>query len=99
MSLDLSLVGKQSEPTTFDYGWKDVVLYALGIGAKVDELDYLYEGRGPKTYPSFAVIPTFPAMLALLSSSGGDLASVVHCAQKVVIHAPVPSHANRKTTT
>ena len=52
MALDLSLVGKESTPSSFTYAWKDVVLYALGIGAKKDELDFLYEGRGPKVIPS-----------------------------------------------
>src|SRR5690349_7083229 len=48
MALDLSLVDKPSEPSKFTYAWKDTVLYALGIGAKKDELDFLYEGKGPK---------------------------------------------------
>jgi acyl dehydratase len=97
MALDLSLIGRAGEPATFDYGWKDVVLYALGIGAKADELDYLYEGRGPKTYPSFAVIPTFAPMFGLLAKSGGDLAMVVHGAQKVVLHEPIPAEGKLST--
>ena len=32
------------------YDERDLALYALGIGAKTDELDYLYEGRGPLVY-------------------------------------------------
>lgn len=86
---DLSIVGKPGEPSTFEYGWKDIVLYALGIGAKEEELDYLYEGRGPKTYPSFAVVPVFQPMFALLARSGGDHAMVVHGAQKVRMHKPI----------
>jgi acyl dehydratase len=89
--LDLNLVGKPGEPSRFEYGWKDVVLYALGIGAKTDELDYLYEGRGPKTYPSFAVVPTFQPMFDLLAKTGGNFAMVVHGAQKVVLHEPIPA--------
>ena len=54
MSLDLSAVGYETEPFSFEYDWKTTVLYALGVGAKRDELDYLYEGRGPKVLPSFA---------------------------------------------
>src|SRR4051812_1805777 len=83
MALDLSLVGKDSAPSVFTYAWKDVVLYALGIGAKKDELDFLYEGRGPKVIPSFAVVPMFDAMFKLVSTTGGDLAMVVHGAQRV----------------
>ena len=72
MPLDLSLVGQPTKPETWNYSWKDAVLYALGIGAKKDELDYLYEGRGPKVYPSFAVVPKFAPMLELLAKSGGN---------------------------
>jgi acyl dehydratase len=96
--LDLNLVGKVSAPSRFEYGWKDVVLYALGIGAKTDELDYLYEGKGPKTYPSFAVVPTFKPMFDLLATSGGNLAMVVHGAQKVALHEPIPSEGTLLTT-
>jgi acyl dehydratase len=97
MGFDLGIVGKASDVSRFTYGWKDVVLYALGIGAKRDELDFLYEGasfgnvqRGagdrPKAIPSFAVVPTFPVMLACLGRTGGDLAMVVHGAQRFRIH-------------
>lgn len=90
MALDLSLVGKESAPSTFTYAWKDVVLYALGIGAKKDELDYLYEGRGPKVIPSFAVVPMFASMFELVTKTGGDLAMVVHGAQRVRLAAALP---------
>jgi acyl dehydratase len=88
MALEQSIVGKPSEAMSFTYTWKDVVLYALGVGAKVGELDFLYEGRGPKVVPSFAVVPTFAPIFSLLGKTGGDLAMVVHGAQKVRIHKP-----------
>jgi len=97
-TFDLSIVGKPSEPAVFNYGWKDVVLYALGIGAKADEIEYLYEGKGPKVYPSFAVIPSFAPMLDLLVKSRGNLAAVVHGAQKVKLHAPIPAEGQMRTT-
>jgi acyl dehydratase len=90
MALDLSLVGTSGPASTFRYAWKDLALYALGIGAKVDELDYLYEGRGPKAYPSFAVVPAFAPLFELLTRTGADLAMVVHGAQRVTVHAPLP---------
>jgi acyl dehydratase len=98
MALDLSLVGKKSEPADFTYTWKDVVLYALGIGARHDELDYLYEGRGPKVYPSFAVVPMFKPMLDLLGKSGGDLSMVVHGGEKVTIKKPFATAGTLRTT-
>jgi len=98
MALDLSLVGKESAPSTFTYAWKDVVLYALGIGAKKDELDYLYEGRGPKVIPSFAVVPMFDPMFELVATTGGDLAMVVHGAQRVRLKAALPPSGTLVTT-
>lgn len=98
MALDLSLVDKVSAPSKHAYTWKDTVLYALGIGAKKDELDYLYEGRGPKVIPSFAVVPMFEPMFQLVAKTGGDLAMVVHGSQRVRIHAPIPAAATLSTT-
>ena len=37
MAINLALVGKKSDPVPFSYNWKDVVLYALGVGAKIGE--------------------------------------------------------------
>ncbi|MFX1366070.1 MAG: hypothetical protein ACFFCE_18255 [Promethearchaeota archaeon] len=56
--LDLSIIGKKTEERVFNYTWKDVVLYALGIGTKINELQFLYEGfpGGLKVFPSFACI-------------------------------------------
>jgi len=98
MAFDLSLVGKLGAPSVYSYTWKDVVLYALGVGAKRDELDYLYEGSGPKVLPSFAVVPKFPPLLDLLSRSGGSLANVVYGGERVVIHAPIASNGRMTTT-
>lgn len=98
MALDLSLVGKPSTPSKHLYGWEDTVLYALGVGAKKTELDYLYEGRGPKVLPSYAVVPKFQPMLELLAKSGGNMAMVVHGGEKVRVHKPFAGAATLHTT-
>jgi acyl dehydratase len=90
MALDLSLVDKPNAPSSYTYAWKDVVLYALGIGARKEQLDWLYEGRGPKVIPSFVVVPMFQPMLDCVVKTGGDLSMVVHGAQRVRLHADVP---------
>ena len=97
MPLELSVVGKPQEAVTHTYTWKDTVLYALGIGAKKDELDFLYEGRGPKVYPSFAVVPSFSAMFQALLGCQGNLAMVVHGGEKVVVHKPFAAAGTVKT--
>jgi acyl dehydratase len=98
MPFDFDAVGKTTEPVEHRYTWKDTVLYALGIGAKTDELDYLYEGRGPKVYPSFAVIPAYVPMATALRTTGGSIDKIVHGAQKVRLHAEIPPNGTLKTT-
>ena len=98
MPLDLSLVGKPSVTSVWDYTWKDAALYALGVGAKRDELDYLYEGRGPRVLPSFAVVSKFQPMLDLLSRLGGNLAMIVHGGERVVVHGPLAPAGKLATT-
>ncbi|HEY8430850.1 MAG TPA: MaoC/PaaZ C-terminal domain-containing protein [Sandaracinaceae bacterium] len=88
MALNLDATGKRTAPIEMTYRWQDVVLYALGIGAKAGELDFLYEKRGPKVFPTFAVIPAFEANRQLFDVVGGDLSGVVHGSQKIVLHRP-----------
>jgi len=98
MALDLSVVGKPTAPAAFSYTWKDTVLYALGIGARKDELDYLYEGRGPKVYPSFAVVPMFGPMLEVIAKCGGDMSMVVHGGERVLLRKPFAPSGTVMTT-
>lgn len=97
MPMNLSSVGWKTEPKTFSYDWKNVVLYALGIGATVDELDYLYEGRGPKVYPTFAVVPVLEHVYQCLQQSGAEMASVVHGAQTVRVLGQMPPQGTLTT--
>jgi acyl dehydratase len=90
MALDMDTVGKTFDPLTFEYTWKDTVLYALGVGAKVDELDFLFEGRGPQVLPSFAVVPCFPSIMQVLGIVRAPLQKVLHGEQRIVLHGAIP---------
>jgi acyl dehydratase len=98
MPFDRTLVGQWTPPTSSEVTPRDTALYALGVGAKRDELEFLYEGRGPKVLPSFAVVPKFQPMLDLLSRSGGDLQMLVHNAERVTLHAPLEPRARLATS-
>ncbi len=98
MSLNPDSVGLRSASFELDYDWKSLVLYALGIGAKASELDYLYEARGPKVYPTYAVVPTYPVLMDLLERSGASLSGVVHNAQAITVHRPLPSSGRLVTS-
>jgi len=43
MALNIEAIGKKIGPFTRDYDWKDLALYALGVGAGFSDLDYCYE--------------------------------------------------------
>jgi len=90
MPLDPASVGRTTGPVVHSYRWQDAVLYALGVGARVAELDFLFEARGPKVLPTYAVVPAFAPVAELFGSLGGDLLGVVHGGQTVRLHAPFP---------
>jgi acyl dehydratase len=100
MSFDLSTVGYVTKPYLMSYDWKTLAAYALGIGAKRDELEYLYEGskNGMKVYPTFAVVPSYEAVIDMLGKSNTNMAMVVHGSQSITIHRPIPAHGTFKTT-
>src|SRR5690606_30863011 len=93
MRPDLSTVGHQTEAFRFEYGFRDTILYALGVGALADELDYLYEGRGPRVLPSFAVVPAYAPVARLFEKTRCDLTRLVHHTQTVRVHRPFPPSA------
>jgi acyl dehydratase len=97
VSLDLSTVGKQTAPFVFEYDWKAVVLYALGVGMTREDLDFLYEGRGPRVLPTFAVVPSYPAIAALFEQTRCDMTRLVHGNQLIRLHAPIPPAARLET--
>lgn len=98
MALNLSAVGKTTAELVHSYTWKDVVLYALSVGAKRDtELPYLFEGMGPKVFPSYAVVPAFLANAALFDAIGGNMLGVVHGGQAIRLHKPFAPQGTLKT--
>ena len=52
-----SIIGKGMGPRYFEYTWRDVILYALGVGCTKDDLAYVWEGcpDGFKALPSFVL--------------------------------------------
>ena len=54
--LDKMLVGKKSETRWLEYNWRDVVLYALAVGAGPDDLMYTYE-KNLKALPTYGAVP------------------------------------------
>jgi acyl dehydratase len=98
MALDLTRIGITTPPTTHTYSWRDVACYALGVGAKRDELNYLYEARGPHVLPTYAVVPAYTALLKAMEGANITFDRVVHGHQKVSLHKPIAPNATLSTT-
>ena len=97
MPVNLSYVGKRMESVTHTYDERDVMLYALGVGAGPDELQFVYQ-RDLKVLPTFAVIPAFPAMLNLGGAMEVNPVMVLHGEQRIELHAPIPTSGTIVTT-
>jgi acyl dehydratase len=98
MPLDLTMVGAPRPVLTYSYDWRATALYALGIGAQRDELDYLYERRGPLVAPTFGVVPMFAPMQEILQNCGANMTMLVHGSQRLTLHRPLPPAATVFTT-
>jgi acyl dehydratase len=81
-------VGIELPPMEFEYSERDLMLYALGVGAT--ELDFVYE-RSLKALPTFAVIPAFPAMMGMSAGIEINLVMVLHGEQSFRIHNTIPT--------
>lgn len=98
MAISPLIVGLETDPHSLTYDWKTTALYALGVGAKREELDYLYEGRGPRVMSTFAVVPSYAPMMEIIGKTGGNPATMVHGSQTITAHAPIPPSGTFVTT-
>ena len=88
------LVGLSIDPISHSWTNRDTMLYALGVGCRPPEdLDFIYEGRGPKVVPTFAVIPGLRAMGSAMQRIDINLAALLHGEQSVTTHRPLPAAA------
>ncbi len=96
MALNLSAVGQELGPLTKTYTWKDVVLYALGVGAGFSNLEYCYENR-LKVLPSFSIASIFEILAEIAVKSNVNLAGILHGEQELVFHHPIPPEGTMTT--
>jgi acyl dehydratase len=85
------IVGLTLDPIEFEWVERDAILYALGVGARPPEdLDFLYEARGPRVLPSFALIANWYAVRGLGQKIDTKGCTVVHAEQQLELMRPLP---------
>ena len=89
MALNLEAAGQKIGPVKKDYNWKDVVLYALGVGAGFDEIDYVYE-KDLKVIPSFGIAAIFEFLSHIAQKAEVNYAGILHGEQELIFHSPIP---------
>jgi acyl dehydratase len=72
------------------YTKRDVVLYALSVGAAPDELDLVYE-RDVRVLPTYACALGLWAVEAAGELGAYDRKRSLHASQELVVHKPLPS--------
>lgn len=98
MTFDPSCSGRVAGPFEQSYDWRDVALYALGLGAGVDELRYLLDDPPPDVLPTYGVVPAFRPVFELLETTGGDLVTLLHSAQRTELLRPFPPRGKMSTS-
>jgi NAD(P)-dependent dehydrogenase (short-subunit alcohol dehydrogenase family)/putative sterol carrier protein/acyl dehydratase len=96
MALNMEAIGKKIGPLTKDYTWKDTVLYALGVGAGFNELDYTYEKK-LKVIPSFAIAMIFDFFWEITAACNVNVAGILHGEQELILHNPIPPSGTMTT--
>ena len=96
MPLDPSAVGAEGTPTERAWSFKDAILYALGVGCGVDELQF-------STEKNQLVLPTFSVIVGMggipFDKIGSfNFAMLVHGEQAIEVFGPIPPNGKVRTT-
>ena len=104
MPLKPEAVGAVGDVRTISWGSKDALLYAVGIGAGQNELEFTTENSTDVTqvvYPTFAVVAgsgtASPGASAMSQIGTFNFALLVHGSQAITLHRTIPVEARATT--
>ncbi len=103
--LNLDAIGQSVESDGYGWSEKDVMLYALAVGASQDDASSELSFSTENTEGTeLRVLPTFAALVAQQSGRRADVGSVpagmaLHAEQAFTLHGPLPTAASIRTTT
>lgn len=94
MNLD-AIRDMRIDPLVQDYGKRETILYALGLGYGADPLDaaelpFVYEGD-LRSVPSYVNLLCHPGFWAQRPEFGIDWVKILHAEQAFTIHSPLPA--------
>lgn len=96
MALDPSAVGAVGTPTERSWSYKDAILYALGVGCGVDELQFSTE-KNQIVLPTFAVIVGMGG-IPFDKIGSFNFAMLVHGEQAIEVFGAIPPNGKVVTS-
>jgi acyl dehydratase len=97
MTLDPSAVGASGGPVERSWSSKDCLLYALGVGAGLEELQFSTE-KQQQVLPTMAVVLGARGAVPLEKIGSFNPAMLVHGEQAIELARPLPPDGTLKTT-
>jgi len=89
MALNREAIGRKIGPLTNQYDWKDIITYALGIGAGFNELNYVYE-KSLQVIPTFGFATIFDFFHRVTIAANMNLSGILHSEQEMIFHEAIP---------
>lgn len=92
------LIGMKFDPVPVQWNDNDTMLYAVAVGCTPDEdLDFVYEGKGPKVIPTYGVIPGMTSLMGLGTNVDINLLMILHGEQSIELLRPIPARVKNGT--
>jgi acyl dehydratase len=100
MPIKPEAVGSRGEPVEHSWDSKDCLLYAVGVGAGLDELAFTTENTADtpqQVLPTMAVVLATGGFGAMAKVGTFNPAMLVHGEQAIELHGPIPTEGRVST--